>query len=204
MFQDLLRLARRSGLIAPRSGTFIGRKRTRDTATAFAFRMPAGFPGDVNRGHPASIEPTLIDASAPPTAYGQGVVVDATTNGVRPLSAGDTALTALWGITVRPYPIQQSSASNFGQASFGAATPPVSGEIDVLRWGYIMAVLPAGAAAVTKGAAVFIWCAASSGAHVQGGFESAGSGGNTAALDTNRYMFNGPADAGGNVEIYCR
>lgn len=171
---------------------------------AFPFRMGAGFPGDVNRGHPASIEPTLIDASAPPTSYGQAVLVDSTTEGVRPFAAGDTAITVIWGVTVRPFPMQASTGTAYGGAAFGAATPPPSGAIDVLRSGYIMGTaLPAGASAVVKGGAVFVWCAASTGAHVQGGFESSASGGNTAALDVTRYQFNGPADANGNVEICC-
>lgn len=172
------------------------RMKTRDAA--FQFRMGAGFPGDVNRTHPASIEPSLIDSSAPPTAYGQPVLVDPTTQGVRPFASGDTAVTAAYGVTVRPYPIQQSSASNFGAAAFGAATPPASGAIDVLRAGYIMGTVPAGQAPV-KGGAVYVWCAASSGSHVQGGFEASSSAGNTAALAD--ATFNGSPDANGNVEI---
>lgn len=171
---------------------------------AFPFRMGAGFPGDVNRGHPASIEPALIDASAPPTSYGQPVLVDATTDGVRPFAPGDTAITVIWGITVRPFPMQAPTGTQYGGAAFGAATPPLTGAIDVLRSGYIMGtILPAGSAAVSKGSPVFVWCAATSGAHIQGGIESAASGGNTAALDPNRYQFNGPADATGNTEISC-
>jgi hypothetical protein len=64
--------------------------------------------------------------------------------------------------------------------------------------GYISAKLNTGVA--QKGGAVFIWVAATSGAHIQGGFEVAASGGNTCALDES-YSFNGPADANGNVEI---
>ena len=171
------------------------------SGTAFSFRMGAGFPGDVGR-HFASIEPALIDASSPPTAYGQAVVIDQASNGVRPFAAGDTAITAPWGVTVRPYPIQQPQTNqDYGAIGFGSAAPPTSGAIDILRMGYIMTVLPAGSAAVKKGGAVFVWCAATSGAHIQGGFESAASGGNTAALDTELYQFKGPADSNGNVEI---
>lgn len=165
---------------------------------AFQFRMGAGFPGDVNRTHPVSIEPALPNASTPPTLYGEAVLVDTATNSVRPFAAGDTGVTAAYGITVRPYPFQQSSASNYGAAALGSAAPPTTGAIDIMRSGYMTVQIPAGVA-VTKGGAVYVWCAASSGAHVQGGFEGAASGGNTAALAG--CTFNGPADASGVVEI---
>ena len=175
-------------------------KRCKTRDVAFTFRMGAGFPGDVNRTHPATIEPCLIDASAPITAYGQPVLVDPTTQGVRPFVAGDQSNTvpAGYGLTVRPYPFQQSSATNFGSAALGSATPPTSGVCDVLRAGYIMANLAAGGSPV-KGGAVYIWAAASIGLHVQGGIEAAYSAGNTTQLLN--ATFNGSPDANGNVEI---
>jgi hypothetical protein len=128
------------------------------------------------------------------------VLVDATTQGVRPYAAGDQSNTVAsgYGITVRPYPFQQSSASNFGAAAIGAATPPVNGIMDVLRAGYIMTNLAAGGTAV-KGAVVYVWSAATSGAHIQGGIEAAYSAGNTTQLAN--ATFNGSSDASGNVEI---
>lgn len=179
------------------AGRFVGRVRTHDIA--FQYRMGAGFPGDVNRTHPASIEPTLIDSSAPPLGYGLAVVVDPTTQGVRQMAAGDSSLDAIYGITVRPFPTQQSSASNFGAIGIGAATPPTSGVMDVLRSGYIMSVL-SGSTQPVKGGRVYVWVAASSGAHIQGGFEAAATGGSTIELDEKTY-FNGPADASGVVEV---
>jgi hypothetical protein len=174
------------------------RMKTQDVA--FTFRMGAGFPGDVNRTHPASIEPCLIDASAPPTAFGQAVLVDATTQGVRPYASGDQSDTVAsgYGITVRPYPFQQSSASNYGATAIGAGAPPVSGVIDVLRAGYIMANLAAGGSP-NKGDPVYIWSKANSGAHVLGGFETSYSSTNTTKLLN--ATFNGTPDASGNVEI---
>ena len=173
---------------------------------SFQYRMGAGFAGDVNRTHPASIEPCLIDASAPPTAYGQAVLVDATTQGVRPIAAGDQSNSVdltIYGITVRPFPFQQSTASLANaQANIGAATPPVSGVIDVLRAGYIMAQLNANVTAPAKGGRVYVWAAATSGDHVQGGFETAYSAGNTVLLD-GRYTYNGGEDSTGIVEISC-
>lgn len=178
-------------------GVYVGRARTCDIS--FGYRMGAGFPGDVNRTHPANIEPTLIDPSAPPTLYGQAVVVDATSQGVRPLVAGDSSLTAIYGITVRPFPIQGQSSSNYGASNIGAATPPTSQPMDVLRSGYIMSTL-SGSAAAVKGGTVYVWVAASTGTHIQGNFEAAATGGSTIQLDA-KTSFNGPADASGVVEI---
>lgn len=167
--------------------------------------MGAGFPGDVNRSHPASIEPCLVDASAPPTLFGQAVVVDPTTEGVRPLVAGDSALTTIYGVTVRPFPFQASTGGSYGSAAFGTATPQSPGAIDVLRDGYIMVQLNVGVAAAIKGGLVYIWVAATSGNHIQGGWETAAGGGsNTIALDPTLYGYNGPADANGNIEIYLK
>lgn len=179
--------------------------RVRDVA--YLYRMGAGFPGDVNREHPFSVEPDLISAARPPTAYGQFVTIDtvAADNSVRPFAAGDTALTDAWGVTVRPFPTQSLPVASPGApASLGAGTPPTTGVTDTLRWGYIFVQLNVITAAPKKGDPVFIWCAATAGAHVQGGVEVAASGGNTAALSNARYMFNGPPDANGVAEIYIR
>lgn len=175
----------------------LGRYRTVDTA--ITFRMGAGFAGDVNRGHPSSIQPCLIDPNAPPTAYGQAVVVDPATGGVRPMVAGDQALTEIWGVTVRPYPIQQAAGSNYGQIGYGAGAPPLLQPIDVLRGGYVMVPV---VGAPVKGGVVYIWTAASGGGHIQGGWEAAASGGNTATLD-GIYQWNSPPDSTGIAELIC-
>src|SRR5258708_28973564 len=177
----------------------MGRARTLDYgATAIKYRMGAGFPGDVNRVHPASIEPCLIDASAPPFAYGIGVVVDPTTQGVRPIVAGDSALTDIYGVTVRAFPIQQGSVN----PQFNTGVPPTSGVIDVLRAGYIMVQL--GNSTLTgalKGSLVDIWFAVASGAHVQGNFEASHTGGSSSSLANPESAFNGVQDANGIVEL---
>lgn len=164
---------------------------------AFAYRMGTGFPGDVNRTHPASILPCLVDASAAPTAFGQAVVIDTTTQGVRPVVSGDSAIDEIFGVTVRPYPFQQQSATNYGAASFGGGTPPQPGAIDILRAGYIMVNV---VGTPNKGGRVYIWYAASSGSHVQGGFEAANTGGSTLELNEN-YFFNGPPGSDGVCEL---
>lgn len=170
------------------------RAKTRDVA--FGFRMGAGFAGDVNRTHPATIEPVMSSVVSPLTAYGQPVLIASDGVSVRPYTVGDTAVAA-YGILIRPFPVQQSSASNFGQADFGNGVP-APGINDVLRSGYIMVKLPAGQAVVKNGPA-FVWVAASSGIHVQGGLENAASGGNTVALAN--CTFNGPADTAGVTEL---
>lgn len=166
------------------------------------FRMDAGSPGDVTRTHPASIEPALVGAlgvGGSANIFGQPVIVDGA-NGVRSFGAGDTAIDTVWGFSVRPYPTQQRSGGD--SSSLGGATPPAAGGvIGVLRSGYIMGKLNDVSAAPLKGAAVFIWCAADSGIHKQGGLEVLASGGNTAALDPEKYSFNGAGDAKGNIEV---
>lgn len=171
---------------------------------AFTFRMGAGFAGEVNRTHPVSIEPCLIDPANPPLFYGEAVMADVTaTNGVRAPVAGDSAAAGVFGVTVRPFPLQPGAASNFGAVALGAAqAPPVSGVIDILKSGYIVVSL-SGATQPVKGSPVFVWVAASGGGHTQGGFEAAATGGSTIALDASgtRFYFNGAPDASGLVEI---
>jgi hypothetical protein len=184
-------------------GKYVGTFRTQDAA--FTFRMPTGFPGTVNRTHPASIEPCLIDPSAPPLAYGIPLIIDATSQGVRPFTVGDTGVTAAYGFAVRPYPIQQQSATNYGSIAFGAAVPPASQPMDVLKSGYILATLNNFAVNnSTKDGAVYVWCAATSGQHVQGQLEAVATGGSTAALSIGSQQqtyFNGPAGPDGVVEV---
>lgn len=183
----------------PRRPLFVGRMRTADIA--FQGRMGAGFPGDVNRTHPVAIEPCLIDEDDPAEGYGIPVLVDAVTQGVRQFVAGDASANAVrpWGFTVRPYPQQVEAATNYGAQDFGSAIPPVAGIIDVMKLGYIMAVVNG---APVKGGQVYVWCAAAAGAHVQGGLEAAADVGNTAPLE-NCY-FNGIPDAAGVVEVILR
>lgn len=178
-------------------GHYVGRAYVRDAA-AFPFRMGATVPGTVNRTHPFTIEGCLADAGTPPTAFGQPVVVD-TGGGVRPLVAGDSGLTAIYGITVRPYPFQQQATTNYGSTAFGDGAPATDQAVDVLRSGYITGRL-GGTAVAAKGGAVFVWVAADSGAHKQGYFEAEATGGSTIALDA-KTTFNGPADANGFAEV---
>ena len=184
-------------------GASVGRFRTVDTA--FTFRMGAGFAGDVNRGHPASIQPALNSPVNPVLGYGLPVVVDTAggaNSGVRGIAAGDGALTDIWGVSVRPYPIQQSTTANqSGAVPYGSVTPPANQPIDVLRGGYVMVNVNILVASPVKGGAVFVWFAASGGGHTQGGFEGGATGGSTIALDPKFFQWNSSPDSNGVAEL---
>jgi hypothetical protein len=153
-------------------GRPLGNFKTRDnTSTAILYQMPSGAPGTVTRLHPDSIWPCLIDGNAPPLYYGEGVLVDPTTQGVRPLVSGDSAATEIYGITVRPYPLQQTSGNL--TASAGSATPPAFGVIDVLRIGGILIQFNNSGSAPVKNGQPYIWVAATSAPHTQGLWETA-------------------------------
>lgn len=194
-----------AGRVQRRNGRWVvdGKGRSMFADAAFTFRMGVGFPGDITRVEAATVEACLIDVNAPPTAYGQAVVIDPTTQGVRPIVAGDSGLTAIYGITVRPFPTQQQSATNFGAVTLaGTLVPPTSGVIDVLRSGYILTALNAPTTVPVKGGAVDVWFAATSGAHIQGGFEAAHTGGSSFTIaGSTTTQFQGGVDANGVAEI---
>lgn len=185
---------------------FVGNRATRRAIThdvAFGFRMGGGFPGDVNRMHPASIVPGLLDPTNNFLGYGQVALFgDGTTganNTYRALVAADGSATAIKaaGLIVRPYPTQQMAATSLN-APIGSAVPPTSGIADFLHAGFMIVKMKAGTT-VKKGGAVHVWVAATSGANIQGEFAAAASTTNTVTLANARYT--GPADANGNVEI---
>lgn len=178
-------------------GRRVGRSRVGDVA--FQFRMGAGFPGDVNRTHPVSISPYKIDATNPPTLFGQAVVFNTAANSVRAVLDTDDAITQIAGVVYRPYPTQDPGLSAaFGVTGLGTGTPATNQPVDVVTLGFVMVTV---VGTPTLGGAVFLWTAPASGSHVVGGFEAQASAGNTAALDTSKYRFNGPPDANGNVEL---
>lgn len=160
--------------------------------TAIKYRMNAGSAGDVNRSHPASIQPRLNHITTPVPFYGSACMFGSG-NSVRAMAAGDTTATVIAGVAVRPFPFQTRTGSD--SAAYGASSPQ-QGAIDVLNWGHIL-MPTVGTPAL--GAPVFIWVAVSGGGHVQGGAEAAVSAGNTAAL-TGAY-FNGPPDSQGLCEV---
>lgn len=201
-------ITRAKGLFVPRRAPLsiaapavirqLGRHKTCDVA--FNLRMGAGSPGDITRhAPPGTIEPCYADPANPPTQFGVAVMADLTaTNGVRNVVAGDNGGTSIYGITVRPYPIQQGTTANYsGAVGFGGGGPAPGQPLDVLRSGYILGYING---VPQKGGPVFVWVAASTGSHIQGTFEIVGSGGNTIALDS-KSTFSAGVDANSNGEI---
>lgn len=169
---------------------------------AFLKRMPAGIPGQVTRAEHATVEPGQITGSGgtlPPTAYGQAIIIDATSGLYRQFTTGDAANLGGngSGVLVRPFPLSNPNTTD----GLGTSTPPpASGSlIDVLTRGYVMAKL-GGTAAAKKGGLVYVRVAAASAGKPLGGFEAAADGGNTITMDL-KTSFTGPADATGNIEI---
>lgn len=172
--------------------------RARTCDVAFGYRMGGGFPGDVNRTHPFSVLPGLINTTTPPRRAGDGVLVNTADNSLKGVVAGDNNASAIsiYGIAVRSYPTQQTTGGM--SSAFGAAALPTSGVGDFCRQGFIMVKIPPGVT-VTKGGTPYLWCAADSGNHLQGAFEGAASAGNTVPVSNAK--FNGPADSNGVVEL---
>lgn len=170
---------------------------------AFGFRMGAGFPGDVNRMHPASIVAGMMDTTIPLRGYGHVAIFGDGTNGAantyRGTLAADGSATPLniAGLIVRPYPTQQMSGTSLN-ASFGNTAPPGAGAADFLESGFMIVKGRAGMN-VRKGGAVHVWVANTSGASIRDEFQAAASSTNTITIANAMYW--GPADADGNVEI---
>jgi len=161
--------------------------------------MPAGIPGNVNRGFASIIEPvslTPFGVTGRPTGYGVPVVIDNTggnVGNVRVMTATDT-VDLIYGILVRPFPTTGANAND----PLGTGTiAPQQNSADVLRFGYI-SVLLSGSTAAVKGGIVYLWKAAPSGSHITGGFESTDPTTSGFAIPG---IFMGPADAAGNTEI---
>lgn len=184
-----------------KQGVSLGRMRVHDNYSAFPFRMGAGFAGDINRTHPVPVEATLIDETYPVLLGGNAGILDSVSHAFRKIVAADqsdaTDLLA-WGMAVRPYPTQQSTGGM--TSTIGAYVPPVEGVLDVMRKGLIMVKLNTGVADSVKGGRVYVWAAATSGNHIQGGYETEYSTGNTVRL-TASFTYNGPPDANGITEL---
>jgi hypothetical protein len=159
--------------------------------TAILSRAPTGFAGSVSRAHEGRvIQPELIYAAAPPTAYGQFLKYNG--NAVTPMAAGDAA-GVFAGIAVRSYPVQTTTNA------FGAAVPPTTGFIDMLRSGFCTLILALGAA--VKGGQVYVVTTAGGTVNVGDVVTSATPAGGGAAVAIPQCTFEGPAGADGIVEV---
>lgn len=182
-------------LRSDKAPAFIGRKRIHDIA--YTYRMPGGFAGSVNRSHPANIAAYLNNVASPVLFFGAAVQVGADNISVRGITTSDDSGSAgIFGIAVRTFPFQQGqTTTDFAPATIGNAKP-LSGTIDVLLSGFIMVPV---VGTTVLGGPVYVWSAASSGAHVQGGFEQANPSGSGLAVANARW--NGPPDANGIAEL---
>lgn len=190
------------GLSKP-DGEFIARAKFRDAInpSAFPFRMGAGSPGTVTRTHPVSISAYINDPTHPLTAYGQAVLFNPAANDVRCVLTTDSGILDIDGVTVRPYPYAGVPTASIGAPSaFGGESPAPSLPVDVVRLGSILVQVSGPTDNIALGAAVFLWIAAASGAHIVGGFEGQVSTGNTIALPA-RWKWGGPPDANGVAEL---
>ncbi len=162
---------------------------------AFTYSMPSGIPGSYNRvGAGNTVEAQIMDATNPPTFYGEALVMDPVTSQVRPPVAADGATPNFYGIYVRPYPTHAT------QDPIGVDTPPTQGEANVLKRGYIIARLQSGVA--VKGAAVGVGLPGAVAPDVAGGITATAPGATVAPLgNPQTTYFMGPADPSGIVEI---
>jgi len=187
--------------------------KTRDVA--FPFRMGAGSPGEVTRIHPASIFPYVNDAagSNPLTYFGQAALFHGATNTVRAVNhTNDSALgattVALAGVSVRPYPYQDTgSGETYGAAALGGGGPAAGQVLDVMVKGSILVTQnqPTSPAASVLGGPVYVRVTVGAtifAALPVGGFETVVDSGAAANQFTvaNAY-WNGPADAFGVAEL---
>lgn len=165
---------------------------------SIGYRMGAGYPGDVNRMHPASIVPRLQDAANPVRLFGDPVILGAS-NSVRGLIASDTTTPMkIRGVCVRPA-IAQPATGGMTQTLGGGAPPQGAAPIDVLEDGHIMVKCNnIAAGSPVLGGAVYVWFAASAGSDVQGGFRAAANA--SAALVSNAEWAS-PPDANGIAEL---
>lgn len=157
---------------------------------AFLYRMPYGIPGDVTRQSQATIEPHVYNSALPFPGF--GLFGKIASGKFVPIANGDAAGT-VYGLLVRPYPIQGANASD----PLGTAVPPTTGIADVLKRGYASVRSNAGTPAL--GGAVYVRVATPSGAKVIGGVEAVSDGANTILVAGAQFM--GAADASSNAEI---
>lgn len=154
------------------SGTFVGRRRTCDVS--FLGQSPSGIIGRMTRSVPApKVVPGVNDGTNPVPYFGLAVMETAQ-NTVRGILASDAGAAAIAGVAAQPFPFQPSSGTNYGAQPFSNLTAVPPGIVDVNRSGF-QTVYCNNAQNATTLSPVYVWVAASTGNHVQGGFEIAAS-----------------------------
>jgi hypothetical protein len=178
------------------TGEFVGRHRTRDIS--FLAQSAIGFIGRITRSTPLPrITPDMNDATNPVAFYGLAVL-NTINNTVRGILASDAGVIGISGIASANFPFQPSSATNFGAQALSALTAVAPNSVmDILRTGFMTIYLnSAQAPTATKADKVYVWCAASTGTHVQGGFENAASVAAVSAPKAGGNTGNGTVSAG--------
>lgn len=160
-------------------------------SNALLYRMPVGIAGAISRPQDLTVEPVIINAANPFSAYGlAGKFVDGL---FVPLTDGDTAA-VVQGIYVRPYP----TTSTPDLVRQVGADKNFAG--DALKRGYMSVNVGSDATAITKGAPVYVVVSLDSSIDVPlGGFMATSINGKTVALPN--AQFTGAGDADGNAEI---
>ena len=152
------------------------------------YRAGNGFAGDLTRpASPFTAEPNVTSTDIP---FGSAAVLDS--GKVRAIAGGDTAV---FGIVVRPYPIQGQTYPN---QAVGVGSIKSGAIADVLKAGYVN-VKVQGATAPAKGGAVYVRTVDGGAGLPVGGFEAAADG--TDSFVVTGALFNGTVDASGVAEI---
>lgn len=165
----------------------------------YKYNMPSGIPGAISRvggGVVLDVEPVSLSPDAPLPFYGLAGQVEADGD----FRAMDAADTDIYGFLSRPFPQNATSASGYmGSVALGtpAVPPQTGGEGAVLRAGY-MTVKLYGADAAVKNGVVYVQVDNEDADHPLGGVHAADDGANRIAT---KWIFQGPADENGNVEI---
>jgi hypothetical protein len=149
------------------------------------------------------IVPAINDGTNPVQYFGLAVIRTAQ-NTVRTILSTDGLLNAIAGIAVAPFPFQASSGTNYGAQSMTALTAAPAGLIDINGSGFQTVYCnTAQVAAASQASPVCVWIAASTGTHIQGGFETAPSASGVSAPGANTgngTMTAGPAVTAGTAQ----
>lgn len=163
------------------------------------YNMPSGIPGAISRaggGVVLDSEPVALSATAPLPYYGLAGQIDADGK----FRAMDAADADIYGFLSRPFPQNATAAAGyFGSTALGtpAVPPQTGGEGAVLRAGY-MTVKLYGATAAAKNGIVYVLVDGEDADNPLGGVYADDDGANRIAT---KWIFQGPADENGNVEI---